>query len=174
MLNKSFMFTVGMLADMTGGNKQYLSKKIKKMIDDPNIKLQAILKSNKEGYQISEEEVLRCFDKITPSQIQKYKKEYMSIELMPKVKMLTSKEELQKRYLEEENNILIEWKVRLAATSPDKKNTPEMYKYLEEEIEKIKKLKEEKLKEYIMLEMFIDNCDKMIWDIKNWIFKHSN
>jgi len=52
MLNESFMFTVGMLAEITGGNKQYISKKIKKMMDSPEISLQAVLKSNKEGYQI--------------------------------------------------------------------------------------------------------------------------
>lgn len=167
MLRESFMFTVGMLADLTGGNRQYLSKKIKKMLEDPEIKLQAELKSNKEGYQIPESEVLRCFDQITPAQLQKYKEEYLSMDSRPRLKMLTQKEEEpMEKYLEKENEVLIEWKVRLAATKPEEKNTPKMRNYLEEEMEKIKALKKEKFKEYLMLELFLDNCDKMIEQIQ--------
>lgn len=155
MIEKSFMFSVDMLADMLGGNKQYLSKKVKQMTQDPQIKLQAVIRSRKEGYLIPEEEVLRCFDKVTPGQIQEYKKCYLAAEYMPKVKRLTRQENKgEKAYLEEENEMIIEWKVRLAATAPDKKNIPEMREYLENEMEKIKKLKEEKMKDYCKLEMF--------------------
>ncbi len=166
MLDETFMFTVGMLSEITGGNKQYLSKKIKKMIDDPDIRLKALLKSNKEGYQIAEDEVLRCFDKITPAMLGEYKKRCLSMEPVPKVRMLTEKEDsAADSYLRKENEMLIEWKVRLAAASPEQKDTQEMRGYLLEQAERIAELKKEKLKEYVMLEMFIENCDKMIEDI---------
>ena len=64
MAGHSFQFTVGMLAELTGSNRQYLSRKIKRMIEDPEIRLQAVIRSNKEGYRIAEEEVLRCFDRV--------------------------------------------------------------------------------------------------------------
>lgn len=60
----------------------------------------------------------------------------------------------------------MEWKVQLAAASPEKKNSPEMRRYLEKEIEKIKELKKEKLREYVMLEMFLENCDRMTESIQ--------
>ncbi len=168
MLNESFMFTVGMLAEITGGNKQYISKKIKKMMDSPEISLQAVLKSNKEGYQISEEEVLRCFDKITPGMLKEYKEQYLAMEPAPKVKMLTKEESApaSPKYLEKENEALLEWKVQLAAASPDRKESPQMREYLMGEIEKINGLKKEKLREYVMLELFLENCDRMVEDIR--------
>lgn len=178
MLEKSFMFSVEMLADMTGGNKQYLSKKVKEMVEDPQIRLQAILKSKKEGYQIPEEEVLRCFHKITPRQVQEYKERYLEMESVPRVRMLTRKEEEKgTKYMEDENEILFEWKVRLAAAAPDKKNTAEMRAYLGNEIEKIKELKDKKMreremkiKETLRLEFFIDNCDKMLREIQERLY----
>lgn len=167
MLNESFMFTVGMLAEITGGNKQYISKKIKKMMDNPEVSLRAVLKSNKEGYQIPEEEVLRCFDKITPGMLQEYKANYLAAEPVPRVKMLTRDEDgAEPKYLEKENEALLEWKVQLAAASPEKKNSPQMRSYLMQEIEKIEKMKKEKLKEYVMLEMFLENCDRMTAEIR--------
>lgn len=169
MLEKSFMFSVDMLADILGGNKQYLSKKVKQMTQDPEIKLQAVIRSRKEGYLIPEEEVLRCFDKITPGQLREYKERYLAAEYTPKIKRLTQQEVEVKEetaYLEKENETLIEWKVRLAATAPDKKNTPEMREYLKNEMERIRKMKEEKMKDYCKLEMFFFNCDKMIEEIQ--------
>ena len=103
MIKQSFMFNVEMLAEMTGGNKQYLSKKIKGMTEDPQIQLKAVLRSKKEGYQISEEEVLRCFPKITPKQVQDYKEQYLNMDISPKVKMLTRQEESVPRYMEKES-----------------------------------------------------------------------
>lgn len=168
MPDNSFMFTVGMLAGMTGSNRQYLSRKVKRMIEDPDVRLQAVMKSNKEGYQISEEEVLRCFDRITPRQIQEFKKKY--IEEMPRtsVRMLTRQEESGSyRYLEKENEQLIEWKIRLAAASPEQKHTKEIQQYLREEMEKIQRLKEEKMREHALLEIFIGNCGQMIQEIQS-------
>lgn len=78
MANRPFMFSVEMLADMTGGNKQYLSKKIKELAEDPQVQLKAVLRSKKEGYQIPEDEVLRCFPKITSGQVKEYKERYGS------------------------------------------------------------------------------------------------
>lgn len=178
MLKKSFMFSVEMLADMTGGNKQYLSKKVKEMVEDPQIELQAILKSKKEGYQIPEEEVLRCFHKITPRQVQEYKERYLEMESTPKVRMLTRKEEEKgAKYMEDESEALFEWKVRLAAAAPDKKNSAEMRAYLGNEIEKIRELKDKKMKEReikiketLRLEFFIDNCDKMLREIQERLY----
>lgn len=167
MLERSFMFSIDMLAEMLDGNKQYLSKKVKQMTQDPEIKLQAVIKSRKEGYMIPEEEVLRCFDKVTPGQVQEYKERHLATGYTPKVKKLTQQEKKgEAAYLEKENEMLIEWKIRLAATAPDKKNTPEMREYLENEIEKIRDLKEDKMKDYCKLEMFFFNCDKMISEIQ--------
>ena len=166
MIKQSFMFNVEMLAEMTGGNKQYLSKKIKGKTEDPQIQLKAVLRSKKEGYQISEEEVLRCFPKITPKQVQDYKEQYLNMDISPKVKMLTRQEESVPRYMEKESELLIEWKVRMAATPPDKKNSPAMREYLKDEIKKIKELREEKIKESVRLELLINNCDKMILEIE--------
>ncbi len=167
MIRQSFMFNVEMLAEMTGGNKQYLSKKIKGMAEDPDIRLQAVLRSKKEGYQISEDEVLRCFPKVTPKQVQEYKEHYLNMDISPKVKMLTRRdEEPAAKYMEKENELLIEWKVRMAATPPDKKNSPQMREYLKAEIEKIKEMREEKIKEFVRLELLINNCDKMISEIE--------
>lgn len=167
MIKQSFMFSVEMLADMTGGNKQYLSKKIKGMVEDPDIRLQAVLRSKKEGYQISEEEVLRCFPKVTPKQVQEFKEHYLNMDISPKVKMLTRRgEESAPKYMEKENELLIQWKVRMAATPPDKKNSPQMREYLKNEIEKIRELREEKIRESARLELLINNCDKMISEIE--------
>ena len=166
MIKQSFMFSVEMLAEMTGGNKQYLSKKIKGMVQDPDIQMKAVLRSKKEGYQISEEEVLRCFPKITPKQVQDYKEQYLNMDVSPKVKMLTRQEESAPKYMEKENELLIQWKVKMAATPPDKKNSPQMYEYLKNEIKKIQELREEKIKESVRLELLINNCDKMILEIQ--------
>ena len=93
MTGHSFQFTVGMLAELTGSNRQYLSRKIKRMTEDPEIRLQAVIRSNKEGYRISEEEVLRCFDRITPQQIADFKEQF---DRTPRVRMLTQKKEEKK------------------------------------------------------------------------------
>ena len=167
MIKQSFMYTVEMLAEMTSGNKQYLSKKIKGMAEDPDISLQAVLRSKKEGYQIPEEEVLRCFPKVTPRQVQEFKERYLNMAVSPKVKMLTRQEAVPaQKYMEKENERLIQWKVRMAATAPDKKNSPGMREYLQQEIEAIRQMREEKIKESVRLELFINNCDKMILEIQ--------
>jgi len=172
-MSSGFMFSVGMLADMMGGNPQYLSKKVKRMVDDPEIKLQTVLKSNKEGYQIPEEEVLRCFGKVTPGQIRAYKERYLeSASPKPKVRKLTEAKTQPQGYLEEENERLIAWKVHMAATAPEKKHTKEMREYLEGELRKISDMKKEasaakevKLKEYNLLELLEGNCDRMMAEI---------
>ena len=167
MLEKSFMFSVDMLADMLGANKQYLSKKVKQMTQDPEMKLQAVIRSRKEGYLISEEEVLRCFDKVTPGQVREYKECHWAAGHTPKARKLTRQENKEETaYLEKENEMIIEWKIHLAATAPDKKNTPEMREYLKNEIERIQDLKVDKMKDYCKLEMFFFNCDKMIAEIQ--------
>ncbi len=175
MKTETFMFTTGMLSELMGGNRQYISKKIKKLMEDPEVNLKAVLKSNKEGYQISEEEVLRCFDGITPGMVQKYKENYLSMELKPKIKKLTNREEHIKEMnlddkgiamdLQKETERLIEWKIKLASTKKEQKNSLEMRAYLENEIKEIEELKNKKLKEYNMLEMFMWNCDKVIDEI---------
>ena len=168
MYNKPLMFTVGRLADMTGGNKQYLSKKVKELIYNSEINMQAELKSNREGYRIPESEVIRCFDKITKEQIDEYKRKYYAMDTSPKVRKLNEqKEQSENFFLQKENEILTEWKIRLASATQEEKNSPQMYEYLEQELNKIQLLKEAKLKEYVMLEMFIENCDKMIDSIQN-------
>lgn len=148
------------------------------MTEDPQIRLQAVLKSKKEGYQIPEEEVLRCFHKITPRQVQEYKERYLEMDLTPKVRMLTRKEEEREaRHMEDENEVLFEWKVRLASAAPDQKDTAQMREYLEGEIEKIKELRDKKMrereikiKETLRLEFFIDNCDKMMTEIQKRLY----
>lgn len=167
MTKNSFMFSVEMLAEMTGGNRQYLSRKVKQLIEDPAVHMKAILKSNKEGYQIPEEEVLRCFDKISPRQIQEYKAEYYGANTVSKIQKLgKEKEKDSYAYLEKETQILMEWRFRLAATPPEKKKSPEIRQYLKQEMERISKLREEKLREYVLLEQFLSNCEKTIHDIE--------
>ena len=166
MYDGSFMFSVEMLADMMNGNKQYLSKKVKRLVEDPGVRMKAVLKSKKEGYQIPEDEVLRCFDKVSPEQISEYKKQYQASRLMPGVRMLTGRNQAESRDPSGEERLLIEWKVRLAATAPDRKNSPEIREYLIQEKEKIEALREEKMKEYLSLELFLGNCDRMIREIE--------
>lgn len=81
--------------------------------------------------------------------------------------MLTRQEAVPaQKYMEKENERLIQWKVRMAATAPDKKNSPGMREYLQQEIEAIRQMREEKIKESVRLELFINNCDKMILEIQ--------
>lgn len=164
------MFTVSMLAEMTGSNRQYLSRKIKKMVEDPQIGLCATIRSNKEGYRISEKEVLRCFDNISPQQIQAYKKQQMGE--FTGVHMLTQEPQTQQRPLMEENDLLIEWRIQIAAAAPNKKYSSEMYAYLEDQLVRIQKLKDEKLKELARLEHLVENAERTISDIqlrlKDW------
>ena len=164
-------FNVNMLAQMTGGNKQYLSRKIKQLIEDPKVQMKAELNSNKEGYQISEEEVLRCFDKISPRQIQEFKDKYWSVESPSKIKKMGVKEEEKQTgaYLEEENQVLMEWRFKMASTPLDKKKSPEIKEYLRGEMQRIQKLREEKLREYVLLEQFLSNCETAIEDIQERI-----
>ena len=51
MANRPFMFSVEMLADMTGGNKQYLSKKIKELAEDPQVELIYVASPHSHHYQ---------------------------------------------------------------------------------------------------------------------------
>lgn len=164
------MFTVSMLAEMTGSNRQYLSRKIKKMVEDPQIGLCATMRSNKEGYRISEQEVLRCFDNISPQQIQAYKMQHLGE--FTGVRMLTQESQTKQRPLMEENDLLIEWRIQIAAAAPNKKYSPEMYAYLENQLKQIQKLKDEKLKELACLEHLVENAERAISDIqyrlKDW------
>ncbi len=41
-----------------------------------------------------------------------------------------------------------------------------MREYLQQEIEAIRQMREEKIKESVRLELFINNCDKMILEIQ--------
>ena len=167
MSDGAFMFSVGMLAEMTGGNRQYLSRKIKQLIEDPEIRLKAELHSNKEGYQIPEREVLRCFDKITPIQVKAYKESLLERTVKPKISRMGQKTEPAKeQFLEKENEVLTQWRFKLAGTPAAKKNSPEIREYLEGEIRRIKELRQEKLREYVLLEQFLSNCDKTIEDIE--------
>lgn len=162
-MNKPFVFTVAMLAEMTGQNPQYLSKKVRNLVEDPKVRLQATLRSNKEGYQIPEEEVLRCFHKITEQQVQRYKEEYLLRSTYPRARKLTSKGEEQ---VVSETDLLYNWKIYLAGLSPVQINTPETRAYLESEEEKLRQLKEAKLKEFAVLEKLIQDCDNMIDKIR--------
>lgn len=162
-MSKPFMFSVEMLHEMTGNNRQYLSKKIKRMVDDPNIRLQAVLKSNREGYQISEEEVLRCFDKVTSEQIEQYKEHYLSESRRLKARMLTREEPEQALFLKDEYALLYDWKIRMAATAPSRKDTPEMRAYLEGELKKILEMRSEKFEE---LNRLVQACDETIAQIQ--------
>lgn len=167
MAERAFMFNVSMLAQMTGGNKQYLSRKIKQLVEDPQIQMKAELNSNKEGYQISEKEVLRCFDKISPRQIEEFKEKYWGKEASSKIRRMDEpKEERSAQYLEEENRVLMEWRFRMASTPLEKKKSPEIQEYLRREIARIQALKEAKLREYVQLEQFLSNCDTAIADIR--------
>jgi len=158
------MFSVGMLAELTNSNRQYLSRKIKRMVEDPEIHLQAEIRSNKEGYRISEEEVLRCFEKITPQEVEAYKAQYAL--RMPGVRKLTEQPEQGRRYLEKENELLVEWRIRLAATAPDQKHSQEMRAYLEETVQKIQRMREEKLREQVLLEVLLENSGRVITEIQ--------
>lgn len=163
-MSKPFIFTVAMLAELTGQNPQYLSKKVRSLVEDPNIKLQAVLRSNKEGYQIPEEEVLRCFNKVTEQQVQRYKEEYSPRSVYPRVRKLTSRGEEWPS--DSEMDLLYNWRIYLAGLSPAQANTPETRLYLEGEEEKLRRLKEEKLKEFAVLEKLIKDCDEMIEKIR--------
>lgn len=163
-MNKPFVFTVAMLAEMTGQNPQYLSKKVRNLVEDPEVQLQATLRSNKEGYQIPEEEVLRCFHRITEQQVQRYKAEYSQRSAYPRARKLTSREE--ERTFASGTDLLYNWKIYLAGLSPAQINTPETRAYLEREEEKLQRLKEEKLKEYAVLEKLIQDCETMIDKIR--------
>ena len=68
-------------------------QKIKQLIEDPEIRLKAELHSNKEGYQIPEREVLRCFDKITPIQVKAYKESLLERTAKPKISRMGQKTE---------------------------------------------------------------------------------
>lgn len=164
------MFTVSMLAEMTGSNRQYLSRKIKRMVEDPQIGLCATIRSNKEGYRIPEQEVLRCFDNISHQQIQAYKKHQLGE--FPGVHMLTQESPKEQKTFKEENDLLIEWRIQLAAAAPDKKYSTEMYEYLEEQLVQIQKIRDEKLKELARLEHLVESAERTISDIqfrlKNW------
>ena len=162
-MSKPFMFSVEMLHEMTGNNRQYLSKKIKRMVDDPNIRLKAVLKSNREGYQISEEEVLRCFDKVTSEQIAQYKEHYLSESRHLKARMLTREEPERALFLKDEYALLYDWKIRMAATAPNRKDTPEMRAYLEGELKKILEMRSEKCEE---LNRLVQACDETIAQIQ--------
>ncbi len=164
MMERTFMFSVGMLAELTGSNRQYLSRKIKRMVEDPEIRLQAEIRSNKEGYRISEEEVLRCFEKITPQEIEAYKAQYAL--RMPGIRKLTQQSETGQRYLEKERELLVEWKIRLAATAPDRKYSREMRAYLEETAQKIRHMQEEKLRELVLLEDLLENSSRVLAELQ--------
>lgn len=173
MANRPFMFSVEMLADMTGGNKQYLSKKIKELAEDPQVQLKAVLRSKKEGYQIPEDEVLRCFPKITSGQVKEYKERYGEQVFFPRTRRFFGQERQDgqerqgmAKYSGGESEDLIEWKVRLASASPEEKKSLKMREYLESEIRRIEQLKKEKLKESLRLELLVNNCDKMIGEIR--------
>ncbi len=164
MQGHNFQFTVGMLAELTGSNRQYLSRKIKRMTEDPEIRLQAVIRSNKEGYRIPEEEVLRCFDQITPQQIADFKEQF---DRMPRVRMLTPEPEKKPgRYLEEENNELVEWKIHLASASAEERGSEEMREYLEGALEGLRKMQSEKLREQVLLEVFLENCERTIQELE--------
>lgn len=165
-MNKPFIFTVAMLAEMLGNNPQYLSKKVRQMVEDPAVRLQATLQSNKKGYQIPEEEVLRCFANVSPEQIQQYKSTYLLRGSRPRVRKLTQpapEAPQEETYMDLLNN----WRIYLAGLSPEQKNTPETRAYLEAEAAKLQRLKEEKLKENAILERLILDCDSMISKIQN-------
>lgn len=164
-MNNPFIFTVAMLAEMLGKNPQYMSKKVRQMVEDPAVRLQATLRSNKEGYQIPEEEVLRCFSKVSLEQIQQYKTAYLLRDTRPRVRKLTrtAPEPLPE---ETETDLLYNWRIHLAGLSPEQKNSPETRAYLEAEAAKLQQLKEEKLKESAILERLILDCDVMISKIQ--------
>ena len=155
---------------MMGSNRQYLSRKIKRMIEDPEIGLCATIRSNKEGYRISEQEVLRCFDNVSYQQIQAYKKQQLGE--FTGVHMLTQESQTQCRTFEKENDLLIEWRIQMAAAAPEKKKSPEMYAYLEEQLAQIQNLRDLKLKELARLEHLVENTERTISDIqlrlKDW------
>lgn len=160
MAGHSFQFTVGMLAELTGSNRQYLSRKIKRMIEDPEIRLQAVIRSNKEGYRIAEEEVLRCFDRVTPQQIADFKDQY---DRAPRARMLTKEQEKQpSKYLEKENDLLVEWRIQYAASSAEEKQSETMREYLEKTLQELRTIQAEKQRESVLLEVFLAECERSV------------
>lgn len=177
-MDRDFMFTVTMLSDMTGINRQHLSRKVKKMIENPEIHLHATIRSNKEGYRIPESEVLRCFEDVTPEQIQLFKSQQLkqqmtswnSFKTIPEPKKLTnpSLDESQTAVQpSSESDLLLQWRVRLAASLPSQKYTPEMRRYLEEQLALIRQRQKEKLLELVKLELLLDNFDRTIRDLQD-------
>lgn len=178
MQNESFMLTTEMLAELLGGNRQYLSKKIRRMMQDPEVRLQAVLKSNKEGYQIPESEVLRCFDRISPAMLRDYKAQVLDMPYRYGVRKLTARKEstpndqLRKEYIsgartepekfsdtQKLNELLIRWRAKLGAMRPEEKSSPETIAYLEEEFQRIETLRLEIVLERAKLDVMLDSCE---------------
>lgn len=161
---ESFAFTVDMLAELLGRNKQHLTRKIKQMAEDPEVLLKVKMHSRKEGYRIPAEEVIRCFnDEVTPQQVQSYVDSYSSF---PNVSSGTSSDVQHHRLYEAENELLRAWRIQLASTSPSEQKSAKMRAYLEDQLQKIQQMRMEKIREQVMLEEILKNSIEAISELE--------
>lgn len=159
MTTESFAFTVDMLAELLGRNKQHLTRKIKQMSEDPDVLLKVRMNSRKEGYRIPAEEVIRCFsDEVTPQQVQSYMERYLAASNAPSGFCGGQ----PRRPYEAESELLRAWCIRLASASPSEQRTEAMRDYLKEQLGKIQQMRMEKIREQIILTEILNSSDEAI------------
>lgn len=164
MIPEAFAFTVDMLAELLGRNKQHLTRKIKQMAEDPEVLLKVRMNSRKEGYRIPAEEVIRCFsDEVTPQQVQNYIERYSPVSNASSE--LSSDRQPQRLY-EAENELLRAWRIRLASASPSEQRTETMRVYLKEQLGKIQQMRMEKIREQIIMEEILKNSVEAISELE--------